>query len=81
MGKKTLTQRVVNYLGEVGYEEADSPSRKYRKFVRKDRPGAFLWVGKAGAVRCGRTSSQSISVTSSTHKLMKLHEAKKKKGE
>ena len=39
-------------------------SRKYRKFARPDRDD-FYFVGRNGALRAGRTQSNSISLTDS----------------
>jgi len=50
------------------------PSKsRYRLFVKGDRR---YHVGKAGAVRAGRTASNSISLTGSVHANMKLWEYK-----
>jgi hypothetical protein len=42
-------------------EVLPSASRKYRQFSKPDKTG-FYWVGKLGALRVGRCSSQSISI-------------------
>ena len=80
---KTLTDRVVRFLveglkkKELYYDRSD----KYRKFEgsRSELHQAFpssYWVGKAGAVRAGRSISNSASLTSQVHANMKMWERK-----
>jgi hypothetical protein len=59
MAKQTKEQENERRILTAGYQEVASSSRKYRKFVKNDRT---LWLGKHGAVRTGRTVSESISV-------------------
>jgi hypothetical protein len=70
---KTLTDRVVRFLVEA-IKMKEVPSRsKYRQFS-SPRPGRFYFVGKAGAVRAGRTASDSVSITDQVHANMKVWE-------
>lgn len=62
MSKRTKAERIAEYLTGKGYREVASSSRKYRKFVR-DHDLNAMWVGKCGAVRVGRTVSDSISLS------------------
>lgn len=76
MKKLTLQERVVRYLVEgVGMKEAPSRSRKYRKFIFTDLERAY-WVGRKGAVRVGKTVSNSISLTDRIIPLIKKWEEK-----
>ena len=73
---KTLTDRVVRYLVEGrGMVEMTSRS-KYRWFVHPSSDGNYF-VGTAGAIRYGKSASNSISVTDQVHANMKLWEAKR----
>jgi hypothetical protein len=60
MSKPTKQQRIIIALQVEGYSITPSGSTKYVKLQRK---GDTLWVGKAGAVRAGRTIADSISIT------------------
>lgn len=53
---KTKTQLIVEALVKRGATEVTSTSRKYRRFVWHDKT---LWVGTHGALREGRTISDS----------------------
>lgn len=76
---KTLTDRVVRFLIE-GLKREELPSKnRYRKFKGKNIDSSFYWVGKNGAVRAGRTVSDSVSITDAIHANMKLWERKEKK--
>lgn len=55
---------VIDGLVKAGYHEQNSPSRKYRKFVKGNDT---LWVGKKGALRRGRTVSESMSLSWDRH--------------
>ena len=75
---KTLTDRVIRFLTE-GLKFVERPSKsKYRLFVKGEHQ---YHVGKAGAVRAGRTVSNSVSLTGSVHANMKLWEYKTGKTE
>lgn len=58
----TKTQKIIDFLLENNYQEVQSPSRKYRKFVTPGRVHA-LWVGKAAAFRSGPIASNTIDAT------------------
>lgn len=57
-------QKILDYLKARGCWEVVSPSRKYICLARNTFPGEFYFLGKNGAVRAGRTVSDSVSVTS-----------------
>jgi len=58
-----LQDRLARYLIEgKGFQEVPSSSRKYRKFMNPLRKEQFHFVGKNGAVRVGRTITDSISM-------------------
>lgn len=67
--KQTRQETIIAELLADGYHEAFTDSRKYRKFVATKighlDAGGTLWVGKAGAVRSGRTIGDSVSITDS----------------
>lgn len=62
--KKTFKERLEAGLKAMGYREvpAGTGSRKYTVFVKDDSKPGKLFVGKAGALRSGRTVSDSFSV-------------------
>jgi len=65
---QTKTQRIEAKLVELGCKELLSGSRKYRKFSLPVQPRggqreSFYWLGRAGALRVGPTSTDSSSVT------------------
>lgn len=61
MPKKPKQQVNAEVLLAAGWrEDRDYPSRKYRVFVRAGHDKVFL--GRAGAVRVGKTASDSLSV-------------------
>lgn len=58
----TKTQRIICALLQRGSVEVlPSASRKYQQFTSLDN-GLHFWVGHSGALRIGRTSSQSRSL-------------------
>lgn len=60
MPKPTLQQRLVDALVTTGRGTiVQSRSRKYITLERAD--GSFFYVGKAGALRFGKTVSGSIA--------------------
>ena len=60
MPKPTLQQRLVEALVASGRgTPVESRSRKYITLKRPD--GRFFYVGKAGALRFGRTVSESMA--------------------
>lgn len=71
---KTLTDRVVRFLVEgLAMQEVSSRS-KYRQFVKD---GRLYFVGKNGAVRAGKSASDSVSLTDQVHANMKMWEDKR----
>jgi len=59
--QKTVTEKLVEFITIRGYEEILSKSEKYRTF-EKDYVDSKIFIGKRGAFRSGRTSSNSSSV-------------------
>lgn len=69
---KTLTDRVVRYLVEGRKAKEVQQGSKYRCFLQN---GLYpWWVGKAGGVRAGRVSSDTVSITDTVHAYMKAWE-------
>ena len=56
----TKTERNIASLTSIGGVERNSPSRKYRLV---EWHGRNYWFGKNGAIRMGRTVSESVSIT------------------
>jgi len=65
MAKMTKSEKVVQLLLGNGAKEVESNSRKYRTFERpQGPPGCPFWfVGRKGALRTGKCSSNSYSVS------------------
>lgn len=63
----TLAEKTANVLKSMGYQEIESPSRKFRKFEHREH-GRILWLGRKGAVRSGKTLTASWSVTDKVKK-------------
>jgi hypothetical protein len=60
MPKTTLQQRLVDALVATGRGTIiESRSRKYVTLKRPDR--TFFYVGKAGALRFGKTATDSVT--------------------
>jgi len=59
--RKTVTEKLVEFITIRGYEEILSKSGKYRTF-EKDYIVPKIFIGKRGAFRSGRTSSDSRSI-------------------
>ena len=57
----TLRDKVIERLKAKGCRELPSNSRKYRKFTHPVQ-GNYYWVGKAGALRSGKTIGDSVSL-------------------
>ena len=73
---KTLTDRVVRYLVE-GRKMQEIPTKsRYRQFIPTGNNPNYYFVGKAGAVRSGRTASNSISITDAIYRNMEMWEAR-----
>lgn len=61
--KITKRDKVIDYLTKKGSKELPCRSSKYRQFTKPEKEGIFYFVGKKGALRTGRCSSKSISLT------------------
>lgn len=59
----TKTEQIVQFLESRGLKEvtAQHRTRKYRVFASRE-PGIFYYVGKAAALRKGRSIADSISI-------------------
>lgn len=69
--KITNTEKIIMYLKEeLGSKEVKYNSHKYRKFTTLIQ-NTFYFIGKRGAVRIGKVSSESFSVTDRIHQKMK----------
>ena len=56
-------ERIIRWLEEErGCTELKSKSRKYRQFKRLDSTD-FYFVGKNGALRAGKSASDSVSLS------------------
>ena len=66
MAKQTKRDKVIALIVENGAVEVESRSRKYRTFTRTKGPSGcpFWFVGRKGALRTGKCSSGSYSVSS-----------------
>lgn len=60
MSKMTKQDQIANQLREIGFHEEDS-FRKYRKFTHPSMKNC-IFIGRKGAMRYGRTQSESRSV-------------------
>lgn len=61
MGKRLSRREVaIRFYESIGYKQVPTTSTKYVKLYYKK---VTLWIGKLGAVRCGRTVSESYSIT------------------
>lgn len=60
----TKTQKVIDLMLAKGYVEvtAQQRTRKYRVFSHLCAGDRLVFIGKAAAVRFGRTSTTSISI-------------------
>lgn len=57
------------YFTKRGLREVNGRTQKYRVFARPD--GKFWFIGKNGALRFGRTVSDSISLSPKWEKIEK----------
>lgn len=73
----TKQEQMANQLLELGFTEK-SNSRKYRKFTH-EKLNRNLFIGRHGALRWGRTQSESISVN--PQKVLSSLQSKYYKGE
>jgi hypothetical protein len=61
MKTKHLHDMVIEAILKRGAIEVPSKTRKYRTFTRPAADG-FYFVGKAGALRAGKSASNSVSL-------------------
>lgn len=54
--------KVIQFLLAQGYKEVASQNKKYQKFAKLGQDN-FLFVGSKGAVRIGKSISDSYSVS------------------
>ena len=73
---KTLTDRVVRYLVEGRKMQEIHSKSRYRQFIPTGNNPNYYFVGKAGAIRSGRTASNSISITDTIYRNMEMWEAR-----
>ena len=57
----TLQERYITALQLRGSQIVPSRSGKYVIMTRPEKPGTFYFIGRAGAVRYGRTATQSFA--------------------
>lgn len=76
---KKLQNQISEKLTLLGMKEAPSKSKKYRVFEHPEQAGHFYFVGTAGALRSGRTASDSFSIGSGQKALEKLDRIFKKR--
>lgn len=67
------TVDIIKGFINLGWIEQESSSRKYRKFLNPKNPDTFYWIGKAGAIRRGRISSNTVDVKAVWVEVLKLH--------
>jgi len=60
VAKQTKQQQALDALTAQGYRQAACNSTKYLKLTKGSET---VWLGKAGAVRVGRTVAESFSVS------------------
>lgn len=72
---KTLCERYISVLTtEMDYRVVITRSRKYTK-LHNPKTGQNIFVGKAGAIRAGRSSAESFPVDQSfKDKLLKIYD-------
>ena len=63
MKHPTKRDLALAFLIHRGFTEVLSESEKYRKFVNLEREDytQIAWIGRRGAMRFGRISSESVS--------------------
>lgn len=80
MKTKSQTDRIIDYLTKgtkPACRELPNASRKYRKFTTSN-PNSYYFVGRKGAVRCGRNQSSSFSITGAVVANMEAWESGRK---
>lgn len=58
---KTIREKLVAGLTKRGSQVVDNRSKKYVSLSVPGEPDHFYFVGKAGALRSGRTIADSVS--------------------
>ena len=76
MAKQTIAQRLVAALETQGCVRVASRTCKYIVLTRPAKPDYFYFVGKAGALRTGKTASNSISIENTKARLLREAEEK-----
>ena len=71
MAKQTIAQRLIAVLEKHGCERVTARTNKYTVLTRPAKPGNFYFVGKAGALRTGKTVSSSISIENTKVRLLR----------
>jgi len=61
MARRTISDRLCAALIARGHRETTHRSRKYRAF-EKEPGGDCYYVGRGGALRVGRTATESFSL-------------------
>jgi hypothetical protein len=65
---KTLREKITDSLTKMGEQQIHSKSGKYVTFTRE--AGGFYFIGKAGALRFGQSSSKSIPVSTAFYNFL-----------
>lgn len=60
--KNTFAERLIAGLTSKGYVEDITDRSRYTAFTHTTEPARKVFVGKNGALRVGRTASDSISI-------------------
>jgi len=63
-------EEIARALIDANAVEEPGASRKYRRF--RDPSGAFWFVGRAGAIRRGKTIAGSVSYTSRAEQVLDM---------
>jgi len=65
-------KEILQYLRDEGFMEIPGRSTRYKKFMKDDPAwhGVFLFVGRKGAVRKGKSVSDSRSLTANYRKII-----------
>ena len=58
----TIKDKLFEVLTSMGSQVVLATSKKYQKLTVPGEPEMFYWLGKAGALRKGRTVSESYSM-------------------
>jgi hypothetical protein len=58
----TNQEKIIHAFRALGIKQTGT-TPKYLKFIHPSFPGKYIYVGKKGAIRSGKTIADSISVT------------------